>query len=131
VALLALWSMAVLPLVALPVDWEEVCGCDACPFAGGPTCCCRQFPSWPNADGSPGNRAVIGQPHAISGADRCLESMVAPQAVKKLAEPGRHSRFIRPHRQARSFIRKTPNRFVRKVAVPTLLPRPPPESSST
>lgn len=72
VALLALWTFGALPLLALPFDWSIVCGCDSCPLGGGPTCCCRNYPTWPNADGSPGKRAAISHPSVEKASSGCV-----------------------------------------------------------
>ncbi|MEM1179099.1 MAG: hypothetical protein AAGM22_12195 [Acidobacteriota bacterium] len=71
-ALLAVWAIGALPLLALPVDWAVVCGCDACPVSGGPSCCCASFPSWANADGTPGKRAAFTQPSVGQKSQGCV-----------------------------------------------------------
>ncbi|MCG8456678.1 MAG: hypothetical protein MI919_10395 [Holophagales bacterium] len=127
VALAALWAVFVMPLLALPVDWEGVCTCDSCPFDGGPSCCCRRHPTWANADGTPGKRASVGLPSLESRDRICLEALAPAPARTELGDPGEVSKRT---------ARQLPTAFTRgdfrpyatpgPELLPGLLPRPPP-----
>ncbi|MEO1368563.1 MAG: hypothetical protein AAFX50_15425 [Acidobacteriota bacterium] len=127
--LLATWAIGALPLLALPVDWAVVCGCDACPVSGGPSCCCSSYPTWANADGTPGKRAALTHPSVGKKQNSCVgpvtqtaqELRARPPAARSFADlepPGQRAELPRSARPA-----------IRPPKTLVVLPRPPPPGS--
>ena len=127
--LVVLWVCLPMPLLALPVDWAQLCGCDDCPFEGGPSCCCKRFPTFENADGSAGKRArfsgpTVGKDRTCVGAEATLTA--ADPLSKRAAGPVARLRPV-PKRPRSLEDQRIP--VVRDVlSGPVTLPRPPPLS---
>ncbi|MEM8993271.1 MAG: hypothetical protein AAGF23_00635 [Acidobacteriota bacterium] len=127
--LLAAWAIGALPLLALPVDWAAVCGCDACPVSGGPSCCCSSYPTWANADGTPGKRAALAQPSVGKKQNGCVGPVtqtaqdlrahrLGARTGADLESPGENSGLPRSVQAA-----------IRHPRILVVLPRPPPTGS--
>lgn len=125
-ALLALWSLGTLPLLALPIDWSFVCGCDACPLSGGPSCCCKSFPTWANADGSPGKRAAITHPSVGKDQQGCVGPASVSSAELRAHPPWLCDQEATAPPAGTAARGRRPSLALRLLEFPSTLPRPPP-----
>ncbi|MEO1085870.1 MAG: hypothetical protein AAFY88_16655 [Acidobacteriota bacterium] len=127
--LLAAWALGALPLLALPVDWSFVCGCDACPLSAGPSCCCKAYPTWANADGSPGKRAALTHPSVEKNQGGCVGPVTqTAQELRAHRLASRSSADLEPPVEA-SELPRSAQPAIRHPRILVVLPRPPPTGS--